>query len=115
MSPLAAWIGLVLPLAVYVLIGIAAFRSPPRNALEFLYGLRFAQKPADLGWKRPVDRLLRSGSARRLIRTASLVAVNLSVVSALVYMIDGGSQQGWPVLLIPLSVLAGYYWVRGVL
>jgi hypothetical protein len=98
------WLALVVPLVVFVLVGAAALFNPPSSATDFLYRLRTPKHP-----------LLRRLLGARYVRMASLAATNLSVVSAFIYMIDGGAKHGVLMLCVPAAVYLGYYLLRGLI
>lgn len=107
MDNIAPWLGLLIPLLLFILIGTSSRKTASKSPIDFLYGLT---KPDNSTFS-----LLSSPKFRRYIRVASLAATNLSVISSILYLVDGGAKHGFLILFIPIAVLVGYFWLRKVL
>ena len=97
-----SWLGLIIPTLIFLAIGALSFRKLPKTSIEFLYGIAKSKKA-------------NSNKFSRWLRIFSLTATNISVLSAVLYLIDGGAKEGILIILIPAGIVFGYFWLRRTL
>ncbi|MFN0156505.1 MAG: hypothetical protein ACKVRP_00370 [Bacteroidota bacterium] len=102
METLFSLLGLIIPSLIFLAVGVLALKHLPNNPIDFLYGIAAKKQ-------------FKSSRFTRWIRILSIAATNLSVLSAIIYLIDGGAKQGYLILLIPIALIVGYYWLRRAL